>query len=76
MLAIYLLVSSADNLCKQFGPRLGATKLFQEYHQCQNQVLHFVGPDFDADGIPENVHFEKNKQTTKIMKNYPACKEL
>ena len=29
-------------------------KLFQEYHQCQNQVLQNVGPDFDTDDIPEH----------------------
>ena len=27
ILTLYLLVSSADNFCKQFGPRSGPTKL-------------------------------------------------
>ena len=60
---VLLLMSSADNLCKQFGPRSGVTK------------CHFVGPWsesrlFDtkcySNGIPEEF-FEKKSADKKIV---------
>ena len=65
-------LSSADNLCKQFGPRSGPTecrswsgsKLF-------DTLIVFLKEFF------EKVDFEKNQQTTtKNHENYPACKDL
>ena len=70
-LKLYLLMSSADNLGKQLGPRcLSGLILFQT-----------VGL---SDGIPErifkNVDFEKqlrnSRRQKKNMKNYPVGKDV
>ena len=60
-----ILVCSADNLCKQFGPRSDPTLARQN-----------VGPDLDPKCLLkdffERVYFEKNKQATKKHKKYPV----
>ena len=58
-LTLYLLVSSADNLCKQFGPRSGPTK-------CR--------ADLDSNCLTLwwcswNIFLEKNQQMTKKHAN-------
>ena len=59
---LYLLVSSADNFCKQFGSRSGSD-LF-------DTQLVFLKEYF------EEVYFEKNQQTTKKHGNFPGDNEL
>ena len=62
LLTLYLLVSSADNFCKQFGP---------------NQARHFVGPDLNPNCLTLIVFlkefFEKLilKKSADI-KNFPG----
>ena len=66
----YLLLSSADNLCKQFGP---------------DQARQNVGPDlyptvWHSNGITERIlqkswFVRKSADDKKIMQNYPADKE-
>ena len=64
LLTLYLLVSSADNLCKQFGPRSGPIKrrassgsnLFDTH-------MVFLKEFF------EKVDFETNQQTAKKARN-------
>ena len=64
-------LSSADNLFKQFGPRSGPIK-----------CLAWSGSKpFDTDSIPERIFWKsesrkKSANKQKIMKNYPAYKEL
>ena len=60
-------LSSADNLCKQFGPRSGST-----------ERRSWPGPElFVSYTFFEKVNFEKLSADDKEnMKNYPACKEL
>ena len=60
------LLSSADNLCKQFGPRSGKTKCraWSRSKLLDTQMVFLK--DF----------FEKNPQTTKNMQNYPTRKGL
>ena len=57
---------SADNLCKQFGPRSGPTKLGPNWIQTVR----------NSDGIPERifhkVDFEKNQQTAKMHEKSPS----
>ena len=60
-LILCLLVLSADNLCKQFGPRPGPTR-----HWAWS-VCKLLDTDFF-----EKVDFVKNQQTT----NYPVGKDL
>ena len=67
-LTLYLIVSSADNFCKQFGPR-----------SCLKKIASPGSQMFDSDGIPEGifkkVDFEKNQQMTKKMgKNSQGAK--
>ena len=65
--------SSADNLCKQFGPRSGPTECRSRSGPKQlDTLMVFLKVFF------EKVNFEISEQTTdfKRMKNYPACKEL
>ena len=63
-------LSSADNLCKQFGTRSGPT----------NCRAWSGSKLFDTVGILKRIFwrskFWKNLQTTKYHENYPACKEL
>ena len=64
-------MSSADNLCKQFGPKLGPTqhwarsgpKLFDTLMVFQNSERIYS----------KKKYFEKHQQTTK---NYPVGKEV
>ena len=67
---LHLLVSHADNLCKQFGPRSDPIK-------CQSRSGSKL---FDTEGISERflkkVDFEIKQQTTHSMQNYPVGKRL
>ena len=67
-LTLYLLASSADNLCKQFGPRSGPTKCRPDLdHRCLT-LLWFLKEIFDS---------KKISRRQKIsMQTYPACKEF
>ena len=65
-LILYLLVSSVDNLCKQFGSRSGPTK-------CRAWSGSKL---FDTDGIPEKMIMKKISRRPKKIKNYPVGKEL
>ena len=65
--------SSADNLCKQYGPRSGPKKFDPD-----------LDPNFwHSDSVPESIFFEylilkkvSRRQQQLHIKNYPACKEL
>ena len=59
-LILYILVSSADNFCKQFGPRSDLTKR----RACSGFKL-FDTPVVFLKFFFENVDFEKNQQTTR-----------
>ena len=65
------LVSSADNLCKQFGPRSGLTKC-QAWSGSKlfDTVVALLKEFF------EKVDFEKTADDKKSMQNYPSCKAL
>ena len=63
-----LLLSSAYDICDQFGPRTGPTKC----RACSGSKL------FDTwmlllKEVFEYVDFEKYQQSTKNKQNYPAC---
>ena len=70
-LTLNLLVPSADNFCKQFGPRSGPTngrawsgfKLF-------DTLMVFLKEFF------EKADFERNQQTTKKHEKFSVGKEL
>ena len=71
ILILCLPVSSADNLCKKYGPKSGPTKC----RALSGSKL------FDDDGIPEICFLkklikEKINRQQKRMQNYPAGKEL
>ena len=70
-LTYYLLVWSADNLCKQFGPIPGPTKclVWSGSNLFDTQVV------FLKEFI-EKVDFEKNQQMTKKHEKFPGGKEL
>ena len=55
---------SADDLCKQFGPRSRLTKV----RSCSGYLQFDIDSDLEV--------FEKVNHDKKIMKNYPACKVL
>ena len=59
-LTLCLLVSSADNLCKQFGPRSGPTKCRAWSGSKLFDILKCIPERF----FPKS-WFEKNQQTTK-----------
>ena len=61
-------MSSADNFCKQFGPRSGPT-VCSGYKMFETLIV-FLKEFF------EKVDFEKNQQTTKKHENYSGGKEL
>ena len=70
-LLYFYLLTSADNLCKQFGPRAGLTKCrswsgFELFDTMIVLLKEFF----------EKVHFEKNSadDKKKVMKKYPACR--
>ena len=64
-LTLYLLVSSVDNLCKQFGPRSGAT--FLSGYKLFDTLLVFSKEFFK-----KKIDFEKNHQTTKTHAKVPS----
>ena len=70
LLPLYLLLSSAANLCKQFGPRSGQTKYrswsgFKQFDTLNVFLKYFL----------EKVNFEKTQQTTtKAWKNTQHAK--
>ena len=65
-------MSSADNLCKQFGPRSEPT----EHPSCSGSK-HFDTLMIFQKELFEKVDFEIKQQTTKNMcKNYQVVKEL
>ena len=69
-LTLCLLVSFADNLCKQFGPKSGPTF---------GLSLIWIQTVRHSDGIflkefYKKVDIEKNQQITKSMQNYPVGK--
>ena len=67
-----LLGPSANNLCKQFGPRSGPTKCRAWSGSNLFDILIVLQKEFF-----ENVNFEKKiSRRQKCMQNYPACKEL
>ena len=70
-LTLSLLVSSADNVCKQFGTRSGPTK-------CRGLI--WVQTVSLSDCIPEIIlkknDFEKSADDKEACKNYPVGKEL
>ena len=59
---------SADNLCKQFGPRSGPTNVGPDLDQNYLTLMVFLKYFFDK------VDFEKNQQTTKKHENFPGGK--
>ena len=71
ILIIHLRVPSAENFCKQFGPRSSPTKCRAwSGSKLIDTLMVFLKEFF------ENVDFEKYRQTTKSMKNYPLGKEF
>ena len=71
-------LSSADNLCKQFGPRLGLTKCLSCYGSKSFDILIVILKDFFFNLFLKKKKKKKKKKTAdhKRMKNYPACKVL
>ena len=65
------LMSSADNFCKQFGPRSGPLKSSGLiWVQTVDTLKVFLKEFFKKND------FEKRQQATKSMQNYPIGKEL
>ena len=67
ILALFLLLIYADNLCKEFGPRSSLT----------NCLAKSVSKNFDFLMVfmiecLEKVHFEKNQQITKNQVTFPS----
>ena len=71
ILTLCLLVSSADSLCKQFGPRSGPTKCPAWSGSKLNGTLMVILKEFF-----EKVDSEKISRRQKSMQNYPGSKEL
>ena len=65
VLTLCLLVSSADNLGKQFGPRSGPTK-----RRAWSGSICLTLRSYSWKNFSKINDFEKNQQTTKNMKNY------
>ena len=67
-----ILLSSADNLCKQFGSRSGPTKHWSwSGSNLFDTLIVFLKEFF------EKVNFGKSQQTTaNSMENYPVCVEV
>ena len=63
---LYLLVSSADYFCKQFGSGSGPTK---------RRVL-FGSNLFDFQMVMSNKNWEKDQQTTKSKENLPRMRKM
>ena len=71
VLALCLLVSSADDLCKQFGPRSGPTKCRAwSGSKLFDTLMIFLKEFF------KKVNFEKNQQTAKKHAKSPKCCKL
>ena len=68
MLNLDILLSSADNLCKQIEPRPGPTK-----HQAWSGSNLFDAHMVLRKKFLEKVDYEKNQQTTKSMKSFPGA---
>ena len=71
LLILCLLMSSADNICKQFGPRSGATKCWAwSGSKLFDTLMLFLKEFF------EKIDFEKCQQTTinQKTKSYIGCK--
>ena len=69
---MWWLLSAADNLCKQFGPRSGQTF-------CRAWSGSKLFDTDDTDDIPERLFWKKKiilkiHRWQKSMQNYPACK--
>ena len=67
-LTLYLLVSSADNLCKQFGPRSGAT--FLSGSKLFDTLMVFPKDFF------KKLILKKITRRQKLMQNYQVGKKL
>ena len=66
-LTLYLLESSADNFCKQFGPRSGSTKcLALSGSKLFDTLVVFLKEFF------KKVDFEKYQQTTTKDEKFPT----
>ena len=66
-LTLYLLVSSADNLCKQFGPRSGGTKCWAwSGSNLLDTEMVFLKEFF------EKFEFEKNQLTAEKHEKFPS----
>ena len=70
-LTLCLLVLSADNLCKQLGPRSGLTK----HHTWSGSKLFDTLMVFPKEFF-EKVDFEKNRQTTKKHEQFPSWQRV
>ena len=64
---MFLLVSSADNFCKQFGPKSGPTICPDLDPKCLTLML-ILSKNFS-----KKVILKKSRQQ-KSMKNFPVCK--
>ena len=70
-LTLHLLVSSADNFCKQFGPGSGPTKRWAwSGSKLYDTLIIFLKEFF------EKLDSENNQQTTKKREIFPGGKEL
>ena len=66
-----LLVSSADNLSKRVEPRSGPTeRRSRSFSKPFDTPISFLKEFF------EDVHYEKNQQTTESVQKYPSCNGL
>ena len=61
---VYLLVSSADNICKQYQPDISQNVRPELSPNCLTFLMILL-----------NESSENNPLTTKSMNIYPACKE-
>ena len=70
VLTLYLLVLSADNLCKQFGPRSGPTKC-RAWSESKlfDTLMVFLKEFFKI------IDFEKNQQTTQKHEKLPSMQK-
>ena len=66
IITLYLLVSSADNFCKQFVPRSSESKLFET-------LMVFLNEFFKKADVEKISRQQKKK---KHMQNFPAVNKL
>ena len=71
LLALYLPVSSADNLCKQFGSRLGPTKSRARSGSKPFATVMVILKEFF-----EKISFEKIQQTSKNHEQFPSMQRV